>query len=194
MRSAALLLALLVAAQAGVAAETPTEGWGLPQLMARLASVRAATGSFVERRYQQMLTEPQQSSGRLVYVAPDKLQKDVLQPSTERMMVDGGMLVVEREGDRPRRLALEDYPAIGAIIESVRGTLAGDLPALERHYRVSLEGSAAGWTIVLDPADAKLREFVTAVRISGREGKVERIVTEEAGGDRTETSIVAETR
>jgi hypothetical protein len=194
MRIAVLLVALLIAAQAGFAAETSTEGWGLPQLMARLASVRAATANFVERRYQQMLTEPQQSSGRLVYVAPDKLQKDVLQPATERMMVDGGTLVVEREGDRPRRLALEDYPAIGAIIESVRGTLAGDLLALERHYRVSLEGSAAGWTIVLDPADAKLREFVTAIRISGREGKVERIVTQEAGGDRTETSIVAETQ
>jgi outer membrane lipoprotein-sorting protein len=192
MRAAAFVVALAVAGPA-CAADAPVAGWGLPQLMAQLGSVRAATAKFVERRYQQLLTEPQQSSGRLVYLAPDKLEKDVLQPTPERMMVDGGTLVIEREGDRPRQLALEDYPAIGAIVESVRGTMSGDLPALQRYYRVSLEGSASGWSMVLDPVDAKLREFVMTIRISGHDGKIERIETVEAGGDRTETSILADT-
>ena len=49
------------------------QGWELPQLMASLQGVQAATASFIERKYMRMLKEPLQSSGQLVYVRPDKL-------------------------------------------------------------------------------------------------------------------------
>jgi len=179
----------MIAAALSPAAADGAADHDLSALMARLATVRAATASFVEVRHQRLLTIPQQSSGRLVYVAPDKLQKDIVQPTPERMIVDGGTLVIERQGDPPRRLVLDDYPPILGVIESIRGTLSGDLARLQRHYRVGFTPAGDGWTLLLEPVDPKLAEFVTAIRISGREAKIARIETDEAGGDRTVTSI-----
>ena len=57
-------------------------------------------------------------------------------------------------------LRLNDYPAIRAFVESIRGTLAGDLAALRRYYRVELEGTWSDWRLHLLPADQQMAELV----------------------------------
>jgi outer membrane lipoprotein-sorting protein len=192
-----LLVAAFLAAGAGArAAETPTteQGWELPQLMALLQRVQAETASFVERKHLRILKEPQQSSGQLVYVRPDKLQKDTILPKPERLIVEGDRLTIEQQGDKTRRLLLQDFPQIRAVVESIRATLAGDLPTLTFFYHVSLQGIPEDWTLQLVPKDSKTREFVTAIRISGSKDVIRSIETLEGDGDRTDMTIVAETR
>jgi outer membrane lipoprotein-sorting protein len=187
-----LLAALLAAAPRAYAADG--QGWTLPQLMTALQQVDAATASFVERKYMRILREPLQSSGRLVYVRPDKLQKDTIEPKPERLAVEGDQLTIERQGDPARRLSLQEFPQIWAFVESIRATLAGDLPTLSRFYDVSLQGSAAEWTLQLVPKDGKTRELVSAIRISGADSAIRHIETLEGDGDRTSMTIVAQTR
>jgi outer membrane lipoprotein-sorting protein len=186
----------LVAAASSRAADTATteESWQLSQLMASLQQIQAATASFVERKYMRILREPLQTSGQLVYVRPDKLQKDTILPKPERLTIEGDRLTIERPGDETRRLALQEFPQIWAFIESIRATLAGDLSTLSRFYDVSLQGSRENWTLPLVPKDSKMRELVSSIRIYGVKDTIRRIETLERDGDHTSMTIVAETR
>jgi outer membrane lipoprotein-sorting protein len=191
-----LFAALLMAVAGAQAADTARseQDWKLPQLMASLQQVQAAKASFVERKFMRILREPLQSSGQLVYVRPDKLQKDTILPKPERLTVEGGQLTIEQQGDKTRQLALQDFPQIWAFVESIRATLAGDLPTLTRFYDVSLQGRRENWTLQLVPKDNKTRALVAIIRISGDNETIRNVKTEEADGDFTSMTIVAETR
>jgi outer membrane lipoprotein-sorting protein len=191
-----LFAALLMAVAGAQAADTARseQDWKLPQLMASLQQVQAAKASFVERKFMRILREPLQSSGQLVYVRPDKLQKDTVLPKPERLTVEGGQLTIEQQGDKTRQLALQDFPQIWAFVESIRATLAGDLPTLTRFYDVSLQGRRENWTLQLVPKDNKTRALVAIIRISGDNETIRNVKTEEADGDFTSMTIVAETR
>ena len=120
-------------------ADSPSrlQGWGLPQLMGAMQSVRTATARFVERKFVHLLNQPLQSSGTLTFVAPDRLQKQTLAPAPSRLTVDGDRLEVEQPDGKLRNLSLSEVPEIGALVASIRATLAGDgatlTPLLHAH-------------------------------------------------------------
>jgi outer membrane lipoprotein-sorting protein len=165
------------------------EEWGLRPLMNALRQVRSSTARFVETKYLHLLNQAQKSSGRLIYVAPDQLQKETLEPVAARLTINGDRLTIERQGERTQSISLRDNSEIGALVESVRATLAGDELALTRHFAVTLAGDANGWTLVLAPKEARLRELVNTIRIQGEHAVLRRIETIEADGDRTDMVI-----
>ncbi|BBP04382.1 hypothetical protein TPL01_21390 [Sulfuriferula plumbiphila] len=156
--------------------------WDIDQLMRGLAQTRSGHASFVEKKSIAMLDKPVESSGELFYSAPDHLEKRTLKPKTESMTMDGGTLVIER-GRQKYRLQLQDYPQLAAFIDSIRGTLAGDRKALERNYRLSLDGTAEHWTLQLLPVDEKMQAVVRRIRITGVRDAVRSIEITQADGD-----------
>lgn len=156
--------------------------WDIDQLMHGLAQIRSGHASFLEKKYIAMLDKPVESSGDLFYSAPDHLGKRTLKPKTESMTVDGGALIIER-GHQKYHLQLQDYPEVGAFIDSIRGTLAGDRKALERNYRLSLDGTAERWTLQLLPADEKMQAVVRRIRITGVRDAVRSIEITQTDGD-----------
>ena len=140
--------------------------WNLDQLMQSLAQTRVAQARFIEKKSIALLDKPVESSGELFYSAPDRLEKRTLKPKPEFMVLDQGTLVIER-GRKKHRLQLQDYPELAVFIESIRGTLAGDRKALERNYRLALEGTAEHWTLQLWPLDEKMLAVVKRIRITG---------------------------
>ena len=188
------LAAMLAAAPASRAATAEAgEGWGLAQLMHELGQVKSASGQFVERKTLHMLTEPLVSSGTLLYVAPDQVQKITVSPKRERFALDGDTLTMEG-ADGSRTLSVLDYPEIGAFVAGVRATLAGDLPALYRFYAVDLQGSNEAWQLVLTPVEPRLRRLVRSIRILGSGNRIREIETEERDGDRSEMSVAEDVR
>ena len=175
-------------------AASPPPSWGLPELMAQLRQVRTATGYFVERKYLHLLPDPLQSSGWLTYIAPDRLQKETLEPKPARLTVDADHLTIEREGEKPRDIALREIPELGALIESIRATLAGDAAQLMRHHTVTLDGTASRWTLLLIPREPTLRRLITAIHIAGSGATIQSIQTQEADGDHTDMTITADRR
>jgi hypothetical protein len=101
---------------------------------------------FIEQQFLAILDHPVESSGELRYDAPDRLEKRTLLPKSERMVLAGGELTVER-GGRRHMLDLHRYPQIQPFIESIRATLAGDRSALEQIFHVEFTGSSFPWTI-----------------------------------------------
>ena len=84
-----------------------------------------------------------------------------------------------------RVLKLRDYPVLGGFIESVRATLGGDIKALERFYRVELEGGPAKWQLYLAPRDGKMNEVISLIRIDGSQARIDAIEVQETRGDRS---------
>ena len=162
--------------------------WDIDQLMRGLAQTRSSHASFVEKKTIAMLDRPVESSGELFYRAPDHLEKLTLKPKPESMIVDGGKLVIER-GQKKYRLQLADYPELAAFIDSIRGTLAGDRKALERNYRLSLDGTAEHWTLQLIPIDKKMQAVVKRIQIAGVRDAVRSMEITQADGDGSQMLI-----
>ena len=180
---------LILAGVAHHALADPASGWGLPQLMASMQTVHQASGNFVENKYVQMLKQPLQSSGRLIYAAPDRLQKQTVSPSPSDLIVNGDHLTVQQPDGELRYVSLSQYPEIGALIESIRATLAGDTATLSRYYEPSLGGTSNDWLLQLNPRDQRLRKLLTMVRIQGEGTSIRNVETLEPDGDHTEMTI-----
>ena len=156
--------------------------WNIDQLMQGLAQIRSDHSSFVEKKFIAMLDKPVESSGELFYTAPDRLEKRTVKPKPESMILDHGTLVIER-GRQIHRLQSQDYPELAAFIDSIRGTLAGDRKALERSYRLSLDGTFERWTLQLLPVDEELQAVVKRIRVAGVRDTVRSIEITQADGD-----------
>jgi len=158
--------------------------------MAELARNGSETVRFTEVKTVALLKKPIAASGTLTYVAPSRLEKHTLVPRRERLIVDRDTLVIEVPGqDERRTLRLAEYPAIQAFVESIRGTLAGDLAALRRFYRVEVEGTWTQWRLHLLPSELDMLDLVQKVEISGSRGRIRRIEIREGSGDRSVMTI-----
>ena len=158
--------------------------WDVAQLMQGLAQNKSGRASFVETKYIALLDQPVESSGELLYTAPDRLEKRTLKPKPESLLIENGSLTVER-GKRRMVLRLQVYPELVAFTESIRGTLAGDTVALKRIYNLELEGSQERWTLTLRPIETKMMNVVQRIRIGGSRADVNSIEIEQADKDRS---------
>jgi outer membrane lipoprotein-sorting protein len=179
-----LTSALLGIAPTAFAADSITA----QQLLQMLAKNRASQADFVDRKYLSSLDRPLESSGELIYTAPSRLEKRTTKPKPETMIVDGDTLSIERNGTR-RSISLSSYPEVAAFTESIRATLAGDLTALSRDYRVTVDGTQSQWRLTLLPSDQKIAAFVSRITINGRDDRMESFEVLQADGNRSVTTI-----
>lgn len=169
-RRAVLALPLLAAPAAAQPAVAPGS---LEAVMAALASVRRSEADFVESKEIMGLADTLPSSGTLLWQAPSTLEKRVVEPFQERVVVSGDRLVYERpsRGER-QEVNLDQAPEVRALVEAIRSTLAGDLATLRRFHEVSFEGSVQAWTIVLHPLSVRVRAVVQRLEIRGTGGSI----------------------
>src|SRR5450756_1282587 len=129
-----------------------------------------------------MLDRPVESSGELLYDAPDHLEKRTVKPKPESLVLDSGVITAVR-GRHKYVLDLQQYPQIVPFIESIRATLAGDRPALERVFKLTFDGSFDHWALELAPLDAKVATIVKRMRIEGETDVIHSVEIFEADGD-----------
>jgi len=165
----------------------------LDALMDMLRRERPATVRFNETRQMALLDRPLESSGELTFTPPDRLEKRTTSPGSERLVVEGDTLVMERAGRR-QTASLRQWPQVAAMLEGIRATLAGDGPRLEQVYRVSLEGDAGAWRLVLVPREAEAAKIVARVTLGGVQGSVRRVEIDQADGDRSLMQIAPAAR
>lgn len=161
----------------------------LPQLMATMQSVHSAAAHFTERKFEQLLSQPLQSSGTLTFTAPDRLQKQTLAPTPSKLAVEGDRLTIVQPDGTTRTLSLSEVPELGALVASVRATLAGDAATLTRYYMPTLTGNASDWSLTLNPKDPRLHDLLTMIRIQGEGNTIRSVETMERDGDRTEMTV-----
>ena len=185
--SAAALTTLLPLVLVGTLsrAESNPE-WTVESLMALLKERQSASVSFEENTYSSLLTEPITTRGLLRFVPPDKLEKIITAPISERYAVDGDRVTFEsqRKGVT-RTVSLDDYPALRSFVEAFRSSLTGDAVQLRKVYEITLDGSRDKWTLLLRPREVAGKSVVDYILLTGSGGRVATIAIRSPDGDRS---------
>lgn len=171
------------------AATARADALQLPQLMHMLAQNKSGQATFVEKKYISILDRPLVSTGKLAFVAPSRLEKRMLTPKPETLVLNGDILTIDQPGKQRKIVSLGDHPEVTAFIESIRGTLAGDLTALRAYYTLKLTGSAEQWLLVLTPKQERLGRIFSQIRIGGSRAHVKTIELDQRDGDRSVMTI-----
>ena len=170
----------------------------LMRLFSELGARRDRQAQFNERKFSALLKEPVESSGTLLFRAPDLLEKRTVRPQRESVRIQGNVVTYEGAplggAVQKRTFALADAPLLAALSESLRATLAGDLPGLRRHYDVAWSAAPGpgqkGWQLTLTPRERALRDAVARVVLRGTGSDVSTIEIVEASGDFTLMQII----
>ena len=160
----------------------------LGNLMALLAQRRHGVADFTQTQYLAVLKQPQRSEGVLSYDAPDHLEQRTLKPHPQSAVLDHGVLTLTR-GQRQRTVHLDDYPQLAPLIDSVRATLAGDLPALQRRFELHLDGDLDHWQLTLTPRESGPGSVVQRIQLNGERDQILQVELKQAGGDRSLMTI-----
>ncbi|MHB8423478.1 MAG: LolA-related protein [Leptospirales bacterium] len=150
--------------------------WNLQSLMQGLAQVKSDNPHFVQRQYLHDLAKPLVSSGVLVYQSPDYLEQKTELPSPQRAIIRGDQLTLYSSAwHGPRNLSLKNTPDIWAVVVSLRATLSGQLPILQRYFNVRMNGSSRQWQLAFKPRIRTLQKRLGSILITGRDVRIDRI-------------------
>ena len=175
-------------ALASSAAESAGESAAFDQLLKLLAERHHDHVAFTEVQELAILDQPLHSSGELLYDAPDRLEKRTLEPHREDLVLEHGMLSVERDHHR-RSVSLRDFPQAVPFVESLRATLAGDRAALARYFTVQFSGTLGSWRLELTPTDAVLKRSVQHILITGETDRIRTVQIRQRDGDTSTLTI-----
>jgi hypothetical protein len=182
-----LLLALCVLAL-GLPARPASAADALDALLQAIGSKPHAHATFVEHQYLKILDRPLESSGELLFAAPDRLEKRTVAPRPESLKVEDGQLTLER-GRHHLNVALASYPQVAPLIEGIRATLAGDRVTLDRLFSIEFTTDGDAWSMRLLPRDADLSRLVRLLRLEGQGGELRQVETLRGDGDRSVMDI-----
>jgi hypothetical protein len=173
---------------APAAAESADETSAFEQLLKLLAERRHDHVTFTEVQELAILDQPLHSSGELLYDAPDRLEKRTLEPRREDLVLEHGMLSVERDHHH-RSVSLRDLPQAVPFVESLRATLAGDRAALARYFTVQFSGTLGHWTLELTPTDATVKRSVRRILITGETDRIRTVQIRQSDGDTSTLTV-----
>jgi hypothetical protein len=172
------------APEAGAAAAVDAD-WIL-QKLARPAPVRTA---FVELRGSAMLKAPLRIEGEYQRPDRDTLVRAVRSPYVETTTLRNGEATIARAGKTPRKFALSRVPELAGLQASFGALLSGDRALLEKHYRLTPQGTRQQWTLVLAPLDAQMKASVRDITLYGRGAELRCIETRPLKGDLQRTLL-----
>jgi len=160
-------------------------GWIL-QKLARPAPMRTA---FVELRGSPLLKAPLRIEGE--YQRPDDktLVREVRKPYTETTTLRAGEATIARTGKAPRKFSLSRVPELAGLQASFGALLSGDRASLEKHYRLTAQGTRQQWTLLLAPLDAQMQRSVRDITLYGRGAELRCIETRPLKGDLQRTLL-----
>jgi hypothetical protein len=184
MCSAALPCA---AAPEPAAAQQVDAGWILHAL-ARPAPVRTA---FVELRGSPLLKSPLRIEGEYQRPDNDSLVRAVRSPYVETTTLRNGEATIARAGKTPRKFSLARVPELAGLQASFGALLSGDRVSLEKHYRLSTQGTRQQWILTLVPIETKMQASVRDITLYGRGAELRCIETRPVKGDLQRTLLAS---
>lgn len=168
-----------------VAAEAtalPAPQGTLDQLMRLLAQRRHSEADFRQVTSVTALNRPIESSGVLIYDAPDRLEQRTIRPRAQTAVLDHGVLTL-RSGGRERSVPLAERPELAPLVDSVRALLAGDRAALERWYALQITGTIDRWQLRLEPRATRPLASLRNIEISGEGAAIHEVRLQQGNGD-----------
>lgn len=145
--------------------------------------------AFVELRGSAMLKAPLRIEGEYQRPDSDTLVRAVRSPYAETTTLRNGEATIVRAGKTPRKFSLSRVPELAGLQASFGALLSGDRASLEKHYRLTPQGTRQQWTLVLAPLDALMKASVRDITLYGRGAELRCIETRPLKGDLQRTLL-----
>jgi hypothetical protein len=185
LRGARLLAALILAGAAGLA-----HGLTVPQLQLLLQAAPQPDARYEELRESPWLSSPVTTRGTL-HVTPQALEKRVELPRQETWrLLDDRLEWAGPGGAGRKQILFSQAPALKALADVTRRAVAGDLVALERDFKIVLNGDERVWSAQLQPRTPLLARQLESVELQGTGGRLRVLIVSERHGERTTTHIL----
>ena len=155
----------------------------LGDLSQQLQAPQNIKGQFSQKRYLKNLAVPITSSGHFILIPNNALLWQVKTPFevTMRIAQNG----IEQLNNNNQWIRADSSAGGEATqLKLFLGLLGGQTTALESQFKLSLEGEAEQWKLLLQPKTKLLEQIFTQIDIAGDE-VVREINLQEAQGDRT---------
>lgn len=141
-------------------------------------------GLFDQQRILAGLEKPVLSHGRFVLAPGRGLIWQVEAPFEIVTVITPDGLQQKVTGGATTRIPADRLPFLRRLFELLGGSLAGDWAMLQRQFRVTRSGDAAGWTARLEPRSSEgLGMPFTSIRLKGSRF-VEQVELLKSNGDR----------
>jgi hypothetical protein len=164
------------------------------ELQRLLQSAPAVDIPFVEQRQSPWLTEAVESRGTVRSLPQGGLEKQLEFPKQEiwrllpdRMEWKSLASTGDNTGNTSKQILFSKAPALGVLSDAIRHVVAGDFPALERDFKVVVEGDAKQWTAHLQPQSTEAVRYLDRLEMQGSGSRLLTLVVVERKGERTTT-------
>ncbi|NKB78080.1 MAG: hypothetical protein GKR96_13855 [Gammaproteobacteria bacterium] len=171
--------------------------WDIDELLDRLSKVEMASLEFVEKKKSMLLTVDLESSGTIVYRAPDYMKKTIVNPVFESILIDGDVLTIEKttlggkkeEAVESQRYSISSNSLLSSTVGSVLAILAGNRVFLEEDYDIRLSGDKSEWDLLLLPKPGVIKDKIEQIVLAGSGIEIWFIETTYPDGDQSSLSL-----
>jgi hypothetical protein len=174
-------------------ARAETRPADLAELLASFAALPGLEVSFEEEKHLALLALPLESAGKLYFLPPGWLVREVSAPEPALIRITPTELTIT-DRDGTSTLDLGQNAELRVFVTSLVMLFAGDRPGLERSFTLAYElapEDAAHWTLTLVPRAKPLTEMLTSLVVRGAGRGVTEMELREPNGDRTVTTVVS---
>ena len=179
------LVALILACTASLA-----QALTVPELQQLLQGAPKSDARYEEVRESPWLSSPVTTRGTL-HVTPQAVEKRVESPRQETWrMLDDRLEWVGPGGAGRKSIPFSQSPALQALADVTRRAIAGDFAALQRDFRISVQGDERVWSAQLQPRTALLQRQLESVELQGTGARLRVLIVTERQGERTTTRIL----
>jgi hypothetical protein len=153
----------------------------LATLMSLLSRVEHVEADYREIVTSDLIATAISQRGRLIYQAPDHLQR--VNDDGKGFVLAGQQMHLIAGEEVVRELNVADLPPLQALVGALRAIFAGDLKTLRAAYELDYRAMAKHWELDLQPADPGLLMVFRRLHLIGTGATVTSIETIEANGD-----------
>jgi len=161
-------------------------------LLAAFARMPGLEAGYTEEKRLALLALPLQSRGRILFLPPGHLFRQVEAPEPATLRITPDELVVE-DRDRKEAIDLRRSDTMRVFVTSLVQVFAGDEAALQKAFTVTYTPDPKAerpWTLELLPKGEQLQRMMRSLTLRGEGEAVTVIEVVDPNGDRTTTRIV----
>ena len=161
-------------------------------LLAGFARMPGLEATYTEEKRLALLALPLQSKGRILFLPPGYLLRQVEAPEPATLRITPDELVVQ-DRDRKEAIDLRRSDTLRVFVTSLVQVFAGDEAALQKAFTVTYTPDPKAermWTLELLPKGEQLQRMMQRLTLRGEGDAVTVIEVVDPNGDRTTTRIV----
>ena len=137
----------------------------LHEVLDELGARAAVRADFTQVRENPALSQPQTSTGQLLFVLGHGLLWQVRTPYRETLALTGERAARVDEHGRPQ--AARADRGVAQVAQMLQGMLSGNPDEALRQFDVAAEGSRAQWTLRFTPRQARMARVLRRIELRG---------------------------